>query len=60
MEHNRLIEGESAPGAGLKEWKEKFETEYADRFDRSIVTCKVCAIRFSPVKECECVVDWDH
>jgi hypothetical protein len=60
MEYERLIENEKSPGDGLATWALKFEEDYADNFDRAIITSKVCAIRFGPVKECDCVVDWDH
>jgi hypothetical protein len=52
MEYTRLIENEKNPGEGLANWKIKYEEEYADNFDRAIITCTVCAIRFGPVKEC--------
>ena len=60
QEHNKLYEdNDEAQAASI--WKQKFEEEYAEKFDRAIVTCKVCGIRFGPDKrECQCVIDWDH
>ena len=52
MEHNQLYEdNETETAASI--WKEKFEGGYAEKFDRAIVTCKVCGIRFGPdIRDC--------
>lgn len=47
MEHNQLYE-DNVTDKAASIWKEKFEAEYAEKFDRAIVTCKVCGIRFGP------------
>ena len=47
--------------AGAAQWKEDFESEYCDDFDRALIAAKVCTeLHDNSGDKCSVGVDWGH
>jgi hypothetical protein len=45
---------------GAEAWKPTFEANYADDFDRALITSAVCRNFYSDLEDCKQIVEWDH
>jgi hypothetical protein len=57
---DRMIATLKDPELARAKWKEEFEANYADDFDKTLIASTVCKERYGNVRECHAYVPWDH
>ena len=47
-------------GEADEKWKYDFENDYADDFDRALITQTMCNILYKTPEKCDVGITWDH